>query len=736
MAPRTIIDDHGGDRHGSAGNSNCKLGPAAVLLQLLSIAATALVLTEVFPSCILRPAPTPSACSFFILGDAVAGAVNQAWSLSHAVAGRERGSAEKLSPRRIHKKLTTLSYARWHRRSTTASGNSGPALAGTPIVRRLQTKHIHASLSTEQPFLPPQHAFWLVCTAFARCRHSLACACGVARLRSLPPALPPASSEKPWPAPAPAHTPLPPLAQTDCTNCSGPLDPVQGRVAGVRSTGYGDEVFVKHIADHMHTVKYKMASGAPDKTLHELGFRYVNMDASWDTANRSANGSLVPDPKLWPSGLDHTVEYVHSLGAVSGVRAPPLGPLPGVGLLAARNALHAHARLRCTRQTGSPSLCTVGPHVSKKRGGAGAACCCHRCNSFAGMGFGLYGDRGPLDCAKHPGQFGHEAQDGAWLGAHKIDWFKEDACFAPDRKLKNQTEGELEAIALYGKLRDALNKSGHPVWFALCGWEPFFAEERLGGGKRLANSARIGPDTGGGWTAVMQNIENALPVQPDAGPTAGGGFWNDGSMQLTPGWSCHGPGDGAHAQVPSDPCVTNTRFTSMYSLWNIMAFNLLLVGDFAKLNPFVMGTWTNDRAIAINQDVLGIPAVRVDGGSGGHGALVSQGLAGAAATATASQMRVAECGGEPQQQEWTFSGGFVSNAASKTCLDVASCQTWITYVLRRLQTMHLACVDMIRAVLGFCLHPAASSLSLAERWGALGSGVQLQFHFHHDNYHH
>jgi hypothetical protein len=57
-----------------------------------------------------------------------------------------------------------------------------------------------------------------------------------------------------------------------CTNCSGPLHPLYG-YAGVRATGYGDEVFVKHIADHMHTVKYKTIGGA-QKTLQELGFKY------------------------------------------------------------------------------------------------------------------------------------------------------------------------------------------------------------------------------------------------------------------------------------------------------------------------------------------------------------------------------------------------------------------------------------------------------------------------------
>jgi hypothetical protein len=52
----------------------------------------------------------------------------------------------------------------------------------------------------------------------------------------------------------------------------GLLHPLYG-YAGVRATGYGDEVFAKHIADHMHTVKYKTIGGA-QKTLQELGFKY------------------------------------------------------------------------------------------------------------------------------------------------------------------------------------------------------------------------------------------------------------------------------------------------------------------------------------------------------------------------------------------------------------------------------------------------------------------------------
>ena len=199
-----------------------------------------------------------------------------------------------------------------------------------------------------------------------------------------------------------------------------PHVPVSYRQGG-GCNGFGGEQFVQHIANHMHTAKYGSTN---PKTLQELGFRFVNMDASWDTFNRSSTGDLVPDPALWPSGLDHTVSYLHSLG----------------------------------------------------------------------LGFGLYGDRGTLDCAKHPGAFGHEEQDGAFMGNHKIDWYKEDACYA--------SGDQTTAVNLYEKMRDALNKTGYPTWFALCGWEPWYAPH----GQQLANSARIGPDTGAPTVALYPSL--------------------------------------------------------------------------------------------------------------------------------------------------------------------------------------------------------------------------------------
>ena len=123
-----------------------------------------------------------------------------------------------------------------------------------------------------------------------------------------------------------------------------------------------------------------------------------------------------------------------------------------------------------------------------------------------GLGFGLYGDRGTLDCAKNPGQLGFEAQDAAFFAKTKIDWFKSDSCYA--------SGDQQTAIAEYGKMRDALNATGRPIWFALCGWLPWYAPV----GATLGNSWRIGEDTGGGWANVLSNAASMLSLGQFAGP--------------------------------------------------------------------------------------------------------------------------------------------------------------------------------------------------------------------------
>ena len=115
-------------------------------------------------------------------------------------------------------------------------------------------------------------------------------------------------------------------------------------------------------------------------------------------------------------------------------------------------------------------------------------------------------------------------------------------------------------------MRDALNATGRPIWFALCGWSPWYATD-AGGGQALGNSWRVGVDTGSGWGAVMTNVANGLLVAASnvPGPAANGagGAWSDGSLLLNPGM-----GSGANL-------MDNARSQSMFGLWCVLGFNLV-----------------------------------------------------------------------------------------------------------------------------------------------------------------
>ena len=337
------------------------------------------------------------------------------------------------------------------------------------------------------------------------------------------------------------------------------------------ANGFGGETFVRHIANYLHTSGFQT-----------LGYTFINMDASWDLVDRNpTTGNLQPDPMLWPSGIQTTIEYLHSMH----------------------------------------------------------------------FGFGLYGDKGTLDCAKHPGQLGHEVQDANYLASLGIDWWKEDSCYS------NGTDSE--QIAAYAKMRDALNNTGRPIWFALCGWKEFYATDPKGG-QLIGNSWRIGPDTGTGWTAVMINAKAGLDVAKSQvpGPSMNGGSWSDGSLLLNPGMG-HGV-----------DLIDNTRHRTMFNLWCTLGFNLLLTGNLSALDPFVLETWSNAEVIAINQDAAGYAPMLVVNATTD------------AAPFEAAQAHVEECGGEPLSQEWevgTIKEAFWYNKATQKCLNVKDCQHELIY---------------------------------------------------------
>ena len=94
-----------------------------------------------------------------------------------------------------------------------------------------------------------------------------------------------------------------------------------------------------------------------------------------------------------------------------------------------------------------------------------------------------------------------------------------------------------------------------------------------------------------------------------------------------------------------------------------------------------MSTWTNDWAVAINQDALAQGATRIDGAPSTQPLLARPGDEGAMARAY-MPMTVSECGGEPEKQKWannTPAVGFIFNPSTNMCLNVKGCGTEIIY---------------------------------------------------------
>ena len=83
-----------------------------------------------------------------------------------------------------------------------------------------------------------------------------------------------------------------------------------------------NEALIRAQADAM------VASG-----MRDAGYTYVNIDDLWAAKDRAANGSLVPDPAKFPSGMAALADYVHSkklkLGLYTDVGSTTCGGQPG-----------------------------------------------------------------------------------------------------------------------------------------------------------------------------------------------------------------------------------------------------------------------------------------------------------------------------------------------------------------------------------------------------------------------
>jgi hypothetical protein len=135
-----------------------------------------------------------------------------------------------------------------------------------------------------------------------------------------------------------------------------------------------------------------------DTGLRDAGYTFINSDAGWGAANRSADGKLQWSASYWksPGGLPAFIDKLHKM--VRQVRHPISLRLHSQ-FLTALNSYYS-----CTRQPG-PEAVGRGPQ---------------------GLQYGLYSAEGNVNCIGHPGNLYREDLDARTIA----DWGVDCACDA------------------------------------------------------------------------------------------------------------------------------------------------------------------------------------------------------------------------------------------------------------------------------------------------------------------
>lgn len=203
-----------------------------------------------------------------------------------------------------------------------------------------------------------------------------------------------------------------------------------------------------------------------------------------------------------------------------------------------------------------------------------------------GLKLGIYSDVGNTTCGGRPGSRGHEYQDARTYAAWGIDYLKYDWC---------DTKG-LSAVGGYTTIHEAIQATNRPILLSICEWgdnKPWEWAPALGQSWRTTGDIYPCWDcekSAGSWSAlgVLRILDKQVGLRKYAGP----GHWNDMDM-LEVGMGMTQDEDRAH-----------------FSIWAMMASPLILGNDLRSMPDATKNIIGRRDVIAINQDPLGVQALR------------------------------------------------------------------------------------------------------------------------------
>jgi alpha-galactosidase len=241
-----------------------------------------------------------------------------------------------------------------------------------------------------------------------------------------------------------------------------------------------------------------------------------------------------------------------------------------------------------------------------------------------GLKFGIYSSDGDKTCQGRPASLHHETADANSFAGWGVDYLKLDNC---------HNEG-LPPKERYPIMRDALNATGRPIFYALCEWGDADPASWAGG---VGNSWRTTGDISDNWATMINRVDLNEPLYAAAAP----GSWNDPDMLEV--------GNGG---------MNEDEYVTHFSLWCIMKSPLLIGCDITSMSDATKRILMNTEAIAVNQDPLGVQGHRVWTDAG---------------VEDATNAVIETCSQTVSQQWATYPAGKITWEPDGRCLDIDEC---------------------------------------------------------------
>jgi len=281
--------------------------------------------------------------------------------------------------------------------------------------------------------------------------------------------------------------------------------------------------------------------------MAKAGYQYINIDEGWWLGQRDADGNIVVDPKAWPA---------IAAGEKPGDMANIVRYIHGLGLKA---GIYTDA--------GKDGCGTVGPDL--------------------GPGY------------PNEGSEGHYEQDFLQFARWGFDYVKVDWCGGD----KENLDPAIQYAEIARAIARAESITGHRLYYSICNWgKNSPATWAPGVGGVTADIWRTGGDIVAPIVAGTPNANRRAELKevfrefdeanhPEAEHT---GFYNDPDMM-----------------VVGMPGLTDAQNRVHMSLWAISGGPLLVGADLTTLSPASLATLTNRDVVAVDQDPLGLQAVKV-----------------------------------------------------------------------------------------------------------------------------